>query len=173
MFEHITCHMHWVPLTNGVVPSVHGKYTAAGDSDHSRYGEMGQGVGGHMRYWRIGRKLQHHDDILLHLVLEHERTLWKETLLSRREKRRSVGKDGGMWWWERRSTRKEEEEGEGAGRQGMEKMKRRGMKRWEKKNGKRQLVWRLEEKLGSDTDESFMHSSLWTMQSDEGLIRQG
>lgn len=78
------------------MPSVHGKYAVAGDSDHSRYRKMGQRVGRHMRHWRIGWELQHHDDILLHLVLEHERTLWKETLLSRREKRRNVGKDGGM-----------------------------------------------------------------------------
>lgn len=39
----------------------------------------------------------------------------------------------------------------------MEKMKRIGKERLEKKNGKRQLVWRLEEKLGSDTEESFLH----------------
>lgn len=43
-----------------------------------------------MGYRRVGWKLQNHDHILLHLVLEHERALWKETLLSRREKRRSV-----------------------------------------------------------------------------------
>lgn len=123
------------------MPPVDGKQAAAGDSDHGRYGKMGQGVGSHVRDWRIGWKLQHHDDILLHLVLEHERTLWKETLLSRREKRRSLGKDGRMRRWEsrRRNTRTEEreEEGEGARGRGMEKMKRRGMKRWEKKNGKR------------------------------------
>ena len=51
--------------------------TTAGDD------QMGQGVGGHVGHRGVGRKLQHHDDILLHLVLEHERTLWKETLLSR------------------------------------------------------------------------------------------
>lgn len=88
-------------LTNGVVPSVDGKQAAAGDSDHSRYGQVREGVCDHVRYGGIGWKLQHHDDILLHLVLEHERTLWRETLLSRRKKR---------WWvgWTDERVRKEE-----------------------------------------------------------------
>lgn len=55
-----------------------------------------------------------------------------------------------------------------AGGQRMEKMKR-----WEKKNGKRQLVWRLEEKLGSDTEESFMHCTLRIVRSDKGLVKHG
>lgn len=100
LFEHITCQGLCVQLTYSIVPSVDGKEPAAGDSDHSRYSKMGEGVCSHMRYRRIGRKLQHHNDILLHLVLKHERTLWKETLLNRREKKRSVGKVGRMWWRE-------------------------------------------------------------------------
>lgn len=83
--EHSTCRVRRVPLTNVIVPSVDGKYAAAGDRNHCRCGKMGQGVSGNMRNWRIGWKLQHHDDILLHLVLEHERTLREETLLSRRD----------------------------------------------------------------------------------------
>ncbi len=74
---------------------------------------MGQGVGGYMCYRRIGRKLQHHDDVLLHLVLEHERTLWKETLLSRKEKKTECGEG----WRDVMMG----EVGEGAGRQRMEK----------------------------------------------------
>lgn len=68
------------------MPSVDSKYAVAGDGDHGGDGEVGQGVGGHVRHGRVGRKLQHHDDILLHLVLEHQGTLWRETLLSRRER---------------------------------------------------------------------------------------
>lgn len=36
-------------------------------------------------------------------------------------------------------------------------MKRRGMTRLDKKNGRSQLVKGLEERLGSDTEDSFMH----------------
>lgn len=92
--------------------------------------------------------------------------------MSRREKRRNVGKDGGMSRRQRRrSTRKEDQGEEG----GMEKMKRIGMERLEKKNGKRQLVWRLEEKLGSDTEGGELHALTPSGQCSQtkGLIRQG
>ncbi len=46
-------------------------------------------------------------------------------------------------------------------------------KRWEKKNGKRQLVWRLEEKLGSDTEESLMQCPSRTVQSDKRTGQTG
>lgn len=95
MIKPITSYVSLAPLTYSVVPSIDGKQSAACDSNHSGYGEMGQCVGSHMGYWRIGWKLQHHYDILLHLVFEHERTLWKETLLSRRVKRQNGKKNGG------------------------------------------------------------------------------
>lgn len=47
------------------------------------------------------------------------------------------------------------------------------MGRWEKKNGKRQLVWRLEEKLGSDTEESLMQCPSRTVQSDKRTGQTG
>lgn len=96
VLEHFTCHLRRTPLTDSVVPPVDSKQAAAGDGDHGGDGKMRQGVCRHVRYRRVGRKLQHHDDVLLHLVLEHERTLWKETLLRRREKKKKMGVRGGM-----------------------------------------------------------------------------
>lgn len=96
VLEHFTCHLRRAPLTDSVVPPVDSKQAAAGDGDHGGDGKMREGVCRHVRYRRVGRKLQHHDDVLLHLVLEHERTLWKETLLRRREKKKKMGVRGGM-----------------------------------------------------------------------------
>lgn len=48
---------------------------------------MGKRVGGHVRDRRIGWKFENHDNVLLHLIFKHKWTLWKETLLSRKEKR--------------------------------------------------------------------------------------
>lgn len=101
VLKHFTCHLRRAPLTDSVVPPVDSKQAAAGDGDHGGDGKMREGVCRHVRYRRVGRKLQHHDDVLLHLVLEHERTLWKETLLRRREKKKdgSAGRDGGTQQW--------------------------------------------------------------------------
>lgn len=97
VLEHFTCHLRRAPLTDSVVPPVDSKQAAAGDGDHSGDGKMREGVCRHVRYGRVGRKLQHHDDVLLHLVLEHERTLWKETLLRRREKKKKRWECGDGW----------------------------------------------------------------------------
>lgn len=70
--------------THGVVPAVHCEQPAAGHRHHGGDGQVRQCVGRHVCHWRIGRELQHHDDILLHLIFKHERTLWKETLLNRK-----------------------------------------------------------------------------------------
>lgn len=83
-----------LPLTNSVVPSVDGEEAAAGDGDHGGHGEVRQGVGGHVRHGRVGRKLQHHDDVLLHLVLEHERALRKERLLRGMQRRGNRNEEG-------------------------------------------------------------------------------
>lgn len=84
---------HQASLTNSVVPSVHSEEATAGDSDHSRHGEVGEGVCRHMSYRGIGGKLQNHDDILLHLVLEHERTL-----LEREERKVGKSRKTKRWW---------------------------------------------------------------------------
>lgn len=73
-------------LTHCVVPAIDGEQPATRDRDRSGDAEVWQRVGRHMRDRRVGWKLKHHDDILLHLVLKHQRTLRKETLISRKEK---------------------------------------------------------------------------------------
>lgn len=65
------------------MPAVDSEEPAAGDGDDGGEGQVRQRVGGHVSDGRVGGKLQHHDDILLHLILKHERTLRKETLLNR------------------------------------------------------------------------------------------
>lgn len=81
------------------------------------------------------------------------------------------GCDGGRGGVQGKRSRKRK--GGAAGRQRDVEDDKKRYDVWEKKNGKRQLVWRLEEKLGSDTEESFMHCPHRTVQSDEGLVRQG
>lgn len=78
--------LQMVVLTDCVVPAVDGEQSAACDRDRSRNAEVRQCVGRHVRDRRVGGEFEHHDYILLHLVLEHQRTLRKETLMSRREK---------------------------------------------------------------------------------------
>lgn len=160
-FEHTDCHVHWAPLTNGIVPSVDSKQAAAGDCDHSRYGEMWQGVSSHVRYRRIRRKLQHHNDILLHLVLEHERTLWKETLLSRRV---SV-ENGERVWWKEKSSRKRKV---GGGRVGWTKWK----EVWT--DGRKECKKVISVEVGGKTN--YRHRgqphALPPVRSNKGLVRQ-
>lgn len=43
--------------TNSVVPPVDSEQSAAGDGDHSGYGEVGQCVGSHVGHRRIGWEL--------------------------------------------------------------------------------------------------------------------
>ena len=68
-------------LTHGVVPAVDGEQAAAGDGDGGGDGEVRQRVGGHVRDGRVGGELEHHDDVLLHLLCEHQRRLQEEILL--------------------------------------------------------------------------------------------
>ena len=60
------------------MPAVDGEDAAAGDCDYGGRGQVRQRVGGHVRHRRVGRKLEHHDDVLLELVLKHQRTLPEE-----------------------------------------------------------------------------------------------
>lgn len=69
------------------MPPIDCEQPAASDGHHGRDGQVGQRVGRHVCDGGIGRELQHHDDVLLHLIFKHEGALWKETLLSRKEKR--------------------------------------------------------------------------------------
>lgn len=90
------------PLTHSVVPAVDSEQTAAGHSDNGGHCQVGQCVGSHVGDRRVGRKLQDHDDVLLHLLLKHERTLRKETLMKRQSvKERGKGSRGGRGKGER------------------------------------------------------------------------
>lgn len=76
-------------LTDGVVPAVDGKQAAAGDRYGGGHAQVGQRVRSHMSHRRVGGKFQHHDHVLLHLILKHERTLRKETLMKRKKERKT------------------------------------------------------------------------------------
>lgn len=76
------------------MPAVDSEQAAAGHRDDGRHRQVRQCVSSHVGDWRVGGELQYHDDILLHLLLKHEWTLWKETLM----KRQSVKERGkGAW----------------------------------------------------------------------------
>lgn len=77
------------------MPAVDGEQAAARDGDSCRYAEVGERVGGDVGDGRVGGKLEHHDDVLLHLILEHQRALGKETLVETdRERKKEGGRDG-------------------------------------------------------------------------------
>lgn len=66
---------------------------------------------------RVGGELEHHDDILLHLILKHQWALGKETLVRQTEKERGTERKrrterGGKVGGERRREMETEEEGE-------------------------------------------------------------
>lgn len=82
-------------LTDGVVPAVDGKQPAARDGDGRRYAEVRQRVGSNMSHRGVGGELEHHDDVLLHLILKHQGALGKETLVRQTEKERRTEKDRG------------------------------------------------------------------------------
>lgn len=75
------------------MPPVHCKQSAASHRHHCRDGQVGECVGSHVGYRRVGWKLEHHYHVLLHLIFKHEWALWKETLLSRkgREQKETKG----------------------------------------------------------------------------------
>lgn len=68
------------------MPAVYGEQPATCDRHGCRYAEVGERVGRNVCHGRVGGKLEHHDDILLHLILKHQRALGKETLVRQTEK---------------------------------------------------------------------------------------
>lgn len=42
----------------------------------------------------VGGELEHHDDVLLHLILKHQRALGKETLVRQTERKKRKGQRG-------------------------------------------------------------------------------
>lgn len=62
------------------VPLVDSKETICGDCDDSGRRQTRLGVGCHVSHGRVRRKLQHHDNILLHLLRKHQRRLQEKIL---------------------------------------------------------------------------------------------
>lgn len=79
-------------LTDCVVPAVDGKQPATCDGDGCWYAKVGERVGRDVSDGGVGRELEHHDDILLHLILKHQWALGKETLVRQTEKERGTGR---------------------------------------------------------------------------------
>lgn len=65
------------------MPLVDREEAVGSDSDDGRCSETGLGVRGYVGHRRVGWELQHHDDILLHLLGEHQRGLQEEILFRR------------------------------------------------------------------------------------------
>lgn len=88
-------HTHTHTLTNCVVPAVDGKQSATCDSDGRRYAEVRESVRCDVGDRGVGGELEDHDDVLLHLILKHQRALGKETLVRQTERDRENEGDKG------------------------------------------------------------------------------
>lgn len=67
-------------LTCQTVPLVDCEETVGCDGDDSRRRQTWLGVGRHVGHGRVGWELQHHDNILLHLLRKHQRGLQEKIL---------------------------------------------------------------------------------------------
>lgn len=72
------------------MPTVDGEQPATRDGDGCWYAEVGECVCCDVCDGGVGGELEHHDDILLHLILKHQRALGKETLVRQTEKERGT-----------------------------------------------------------------------------------
>ena len=77
------------------MPAVDCEQPATRDGDGRRDAEVGERVGGDVRDGGVGRELENHDDVLLHLILKHQRALGKETLVRQTERKREGQRGGG------------------------------------------------------------------------------
>lgn len=82
------------PPTCQAVPFVDREEAVGGDGYDGGRHEARLGVGCHVRHRRIGRELQHHDDVLLHLLREHQRRL-QEKILFREPGDEMTGQNNG------------------------------------------------------------------------------
>lgn len=89
------------------MPAVDSKQPATRDGDGGWYAEVGERVGCDVSDGGVGGELEHHDDILLHLILKHQRALGKETLVRQTEKESGT---------ERKGEREGQSKGGGGGR---------------------------------------------------------
>lgn len=94
------------------MPAVDCKQPATRDGDGCWYAEVGECVGCDVCDGGIGGELEHHDDILLHLILKHQRALGKETLVRQTEKETGTERE------RKREGRGEEGRSEGEERRG-------------------------------------------------------
>lgn len=108
------------------MPAVDGKQPATCDGDGCWYAKVGERVGRDVRDGGVGRELEHHDDILLHLILKHQWALGKETLVRQTEKERGTGR-----------KRKREKGRARTGRSGQ----RGGAGEWRRRERERQNRW--------------------------------
>lgn len=75
---------HDAVLTGEAVPLVNGEDSVGRDGDDGGAGQAGLGVSRDVHHRGVRGKLQHHDHVLLHLILKHEWALRKETLMKRK-----------------------------------------------------------------------------------------
>lgn len=72
------------------MPAVDSKQPATCDGDGRWDAEVGERVGCDVGDGGVGGEFEHHDDILLHLILKHQWALGKETLVRQTEKERGT-----------------------------------------------------------------------------------
>lgn len=101
------------------MPAVDGEQPATCDGDGCWYAEVWERVGCDVSDGGVRRELEHHDDILLHLILKHQWALGKETLVRQTEKERGTGEEGrgegeeGPGEWRRRERERQMGQREG------------------------------------------------------------
>lgn len=119
-------------LTDGVVPAVDSEQAAAGDRHSCRHTQVGQRVGSYVCHRRVGGKFQHHDHILLHLILKHEWTLRKETLMKKKNSKKDRDGHSQRGRGEQKERGGKEKEGRMKG-----KKRERGMLEWNHRDCRR------------------------------------
>lgn len=90
------------------MPLVYSEDPVGGDSNDGRVCEAWLRVGGHMGNGRVRWELEHHDDVLLHLLCEHQWGLQKEILLSPSSPSagsRETQRKKERWWEEEKEKR--------------------------------------------------------------------
>lgn len=97
------------------MPAVDGKQPATCDGDGCWYAEVRECVGCDVSDRRVGGELEHHDDVLLHLILKHQWALGKETLVRQTEKERGTeeGEEGRAGEGRSRGERRRRGNGDG------------------------------------------------------------
>lgn len=109
------------------MPLVDGEEAVGGDGDDGGRGEARLGVGGHVGHGRVAGELQHHDDILLHLLREHQRALQEDILVVMDRSTdgwTEGGRGGGVQWMDRSTDEEQERTRDGAAEEKREQQER-------------------------------------------------